>query len=196
MRQLEDLFSVFPLIESERLILRELTIGDAADLFVCQSNPEVFRYSRRSEETSLESATQTLNRLLKWHQERFMLSWAIVLKENQRFIGRIQIEDWSDEDHRAAVGYLLGKPYWGKGYATEALRAVIAYLFEQTTINRLYASAWAANIASARVLEKAGMRFEGLSRQKRFAKGAFRDTKNYAILREDFLTNRANSQQK
>lgn len=187
MRQLDDLFSVFPLIESKRLILRQPMSEDALDFFACHSDPEVFRYSRRSEDTSFESATQTLNKLFTWHQERFMLSWAIVLKENQRFIGRIQMEDWSDEDHRAAVGYLLGKQYWGNGYATEALRVVIAYLFEQTTVNRIYASTWAENTASARVLEKAGMRFEGLSRQKRFAKGTFRGTKNYAILREDFF---------
>jgi [ribosomal protein S5]-alanine N-acetyltransferase len=82
MRQLADLFSVFPLIESERLLLRQHTPEDAPDCFACYSDPEVFRYSRRSEETSLESATHTLNRLLKWHQERFMLCWAIVLKEN------------------------------------------------------------------------------------------------------------------
>ena len=187
MRPLQDLFSVFPIIESKRLMLRQLTPGDAEDLFACQSDPEVFRYSRHSEETSLESATHTLNRLLKWHQEGFMLSWAIVLKENQRFIGRIQMEDWSDEDHRAAVGYLLGKQYWGKGYATEALRAVIAYLFEQTTVNRIDAVTWRENSASARVMEKAGMRFEGLARQRRFVKGAFRDRKSYAILREDFF---------
>jgi [ribosomal protein S5]-alanine N-acetyltransferase len=98
------------------------------------------------------------------------------------------MEEWSDEDHRAAVGYRLGKQYWGNGYATEALRAVIAYLFEQTTVNRIYASTWRENSASARVLEKAGMRFEGLARQRRFAKGAFRDVKFYAILREDFFT--------
>ncbi|HZS75690.1 MAG TPA: GNAT family protein [Ktedonobacteraceae bacterium] len=190
MRQLEDLFSVFPLIETERLILRQLTLEDAEDFFVCHSDPEAFRYSRHSEETSLQSATHTLNRLLKWYQDRFMLCWAIVLKENQRFIGRIQMQEWSDIHHSAEVGYRLGTQYWGKGYATEALGAVIAYLFEQTTINRIYASTWAENIASARVLEKAGMRFEGLSRQKRFVKGAFRDTKNYAILREDFFTER------
>src|SRR5712692_4022584 len=116
MRQLEDLFSVFPLIESERLLVRQLTPEDAADVFACESDPEVFRYSRRSEETSLESATQMLNILFKRHQERIMLCWAIVLKENQRFMGRIQVEEWSDEDHRAEVGYRLGKPYWGKGY--------------------------------------------------------------------------------
>jgi ribosomal-protein-alanine N-acetyltransferase len=185
MRQLEDLFSAFPLIESERLLLRQLSPEDAVHVFACESDPEVFRYSRRSEETSLESATQTLNILFKWYQERIMLCWAIMLKENQRFIGRIQMEEWSDEDHRAEVGYRLGKPYWGQGYATEALRAVIAYLFEQTTVNRISAFTWAENTASARVLEKAGMRFEGLSRQKRFAKGTFRDTKNYAILRAD-----------
>jgi len=69
MRQLEDLFSVFPLIESERLILRQLTPEDAPDFFACHSDPEVFRYSRRSEETSLESATRTLNILFKRHQD-------------------------------------------------------------------------------------------------------------------------------
>jgi [ribosomal protein S5]-alanine N-acetyltransferase len=187
MRQLEDLFSVFPLIESNRLLLRQLMPEDAPDFFACQSDPEVFRYNRRSEETSLESATHTLNILFQRHQERTMLSWAIVLKENQRFIGRFQMEEWSDEDHRAAVGYLLGRQYWGKGYATEALRAVIAYLFEQTTVNRIDAVTWRENSASARVMEKAGMRFEGLARQRRFAKGAFRDRKSYAILREDFF---------
>lgn len=187
MRPLQDLFSVFPVIESERLILRQLTPEDAADFFACQSDPEVFRYAGRSEETSLESARHMLNILFKRHQEQSMLSWAILLKENQRLIGRFQIEEWSDENHRAAVGYLLGKQYWGKGYASEALRAVIASLFEQTTVNRIDTFAWAENVASTRVMEKAGMRFEGLARQKRFAKGAFRDVKSYAILREDFL---------
>ena len=122
-----------------------------------------------------------------------MLSWAIVLKESQRFIGRFQMEEWSDENHRATVGYLLGKQYWGNGYATEALRAVIAYLFEQTTVNRIDTFAWAENIASTRVMEKAGMRFEGLARQRRFAKGAFRDVKYYAILREDFFNEKKTS---
>ena len=59
-----------------------------------------------------------------------MVTWAIVLKENQHVIGKFQMEEWSDEHHHAAVGYLLGKQYWGKGYATEALRAVMAYLFK------------------------------------------------------------------
>jgi ribosomal-protein-alanine N-acetyltransferase len=185
MKQLEDLFSVFPLIESERLLLRQHTPEDAADCFACYADPEVFRYSPLFEETTLESATHTLNRLLTWHQERFLLCWAIVLKANQCFMGKIQLEEWSDEDHRTAVGYRLGKQYWGKGYATEALRAVIAYLFEQTTVNRISTSAWSENIASIRVLEKAGMRFEGLARQRRLAKGAFRDVKFYAMLRED-----------
>src|SRR5579884_1019926 len=80
MRQLEDLFSVFPLIETERLILRQLTLEDAEDFFVCHSDPEAFRYSRHSEETSLQSATHTLNRLLKWYQDRFMLCWRLYSK--------------------------------------------------------------------------------------------------------------------
>jgi ribosomal-protein-alanine N-acetyltransferase len=172
-RQLEDLFSVFPLIETERLILRQLKLEDAEDFFVCHSDPEAFRYSRHSEETSLQSATHTLNRLLKWYQDRFMLCWAIVLKENQRFIGRIQMQEWSDIHHSAEVGYRLGTQYWGKGYATEALGAVIAYLFEQTTINRIYASTWAENIASARVLEKPECALKAYPDRSALSKGPF-----------------------
>jgi [ribosomal protein S5]-alanine N-acetyltransferase len=187
MRPLQDLFSVFPLIESERLILRQVMPEDAADFLACQSDPDVFRYSGRSELTSLEAARDWLNILFKRHQEQTLLSWAIVLKEDQHFIGRFQLEDVSAENRRTGVGYLLGKQYWGNGYATEALCAVIAYLFEQTTVNRIDTFAWAENIASTRVMEKAGMHFEGLARQKRCAKGAFHDFKYYAILREDFF---------
>lgn len=67
MKQLEDLFSVFPRIETERLMLRQHTPEDAADCFACYADPEVFKYSPLSEETSLQSATHTLNRLLTWH---------------------------------------------------------------------------------------------------------------------------------
>src|SRR6266849_3156680 len=106
MRQLEDLFSVFPLIESNRLLLRQLMPEDAPDFFACQSDPEVFRYNLRSEETSLESSTHTLNILFPRHPESTVFSWAIVLKEHKRFIGWFPMEEWSAEDHRAAVGYL------------------------------------------------------------------------------------------
>src|SRR5258708_13109020 len=92
MRQLEDLFSVFPLIESNRLLLRQLMPEDAPDFFACQSDPEVFRYNRRSEETSLDSATHTLNILFHRHQGPTILSWAIVLKYTHLFIPPLQIE--------------------------------------------------------------------------------------------------------
>jgi len=185
--QLEDLFVKFPVIETERLILRQFTLDDAQAFFLCISDPEVWRYSRRPAQTSLEETTHSLKKLLQWYEKRTMVPWAIVLKEHQHLIGQFQMEEWSDEDHRAAVGYRLARQYWGKGYATEALHAVIAYLFENTTVNRIDAFTWSENVASARVMEKAGMRFEGLARQRNFAKGAFRDLKTYAILREDYL---------
>jgi len=92
MGQLEDLFSVFPLIESERLTLYQLTPEDAADFLTCHADPEVFRSSRCAAETSLESAKHTLDLLSKQHQERILLRWAIVLKANQHVIGRIRAE--------------------------------------------------------------------------------------------------------
>lgn len=84
----------------------KLTPEDAPDFFACHSDPEAFRYFRHSEETSLESARHTLSILFKRYQERSMLCWTIVLKENQHFMGRIQMQEWSDADQRAEVGYL------------------------------------------------------------------------------------------
>ncbi len=79
--QLEGLFLAFPVIETERLILRQFTPDDAQALFVCLSEPDVWRYSRRPVPTSLEGITHHLDTLLKRYQERTMVTWAIVLKE-------------------------------------------------------------------------------------------------------------------
>ena len=86
---------------------------------------------------------------------------------------------------RAGVGYWIGVPYWNRGYATEALRAVVAYGFDTLGLNRIYAYHFVRNAASGRVLQKAGMTHEGTLRRHTFKDGEFLDVHQYAILREE-----------
>lgn len=92
----------------------------------------------------------------------------------------------ADSHRRAELGYWIGMPYWGKGLATEAAGAAVAFGFETVQLRRIYAHHFAENIASQRVLEKIGMRHEGCSRQHVQKWGRFVDVENYGILAEEF----------
>jgi RimJ/RimL family protein N-acetyltransferase len=92
----------------------------------------------------------------------------------------------AEAHRRAELGYWIGVPFWGRGYATEAARAAVAFGFETLRLNRIYAHHFAGNTASQRVLEKIGMRHEGRSRQHIQKWDRFVDLENYALLAEDF----------
>jgi ribosomal-protein-alanine N-acetyltransferase len=87
--------------------------------------------------------------------------------------------------NRAEAGYWIGLPFWGRGYATEALSAIIAFGFAQLNLNRIHASHLTRNAASGRVMIKAGMRYEGCLRQHVLKWGQFEDLAKYAILRSE-----------
>lgn len=86
---------------------------------------------------------------------------------------------------RAEMGYWIGKPYWGRGYATEAASAVLRYGFEELSLERIHAHHFASNPASGRVLEKIGMRYEGCLRRHVLKRGRFEDLALYGVLREE-----------
>ena len=90
------------------------------------------------------------------------------------------------EHARAEVGYVLSRGYWGRGIMTEAVRAVIHFGFEELHLNRIESRCIAENMASARVMEKAGMVYEGTLRGREFIKGYYRDMKVYAIRRKEY----------
>jgi len=89
------------------------------------------------------------------------------------------------EHRRAELIYWLGRVYWGNGYATEAVRATLGFGFETLDLNRIHASYFTRNPASARVMEKAGMRLEGVMREHYFKRGQALDLGSYGILRSD-----------
>ena len=113
--------------------------------------------------------------------------WGIVLKDSGAFIGTCGLDaGYAPEHDRAELGYVLSREHWGKGLMPEAVRAVIAFGFGRMGLNRVEARCIAENTASARVMEKAGMTYEGTLREREFIKGAYRDMKLYSILRREY----------
>ena len=110
-------------------------------------------------------------------------TFALTLRPELPLIGIIGL---GPQGHRAEVGYWTGVPYWGQGYMTEALRAILCHAFCNLGLRRVHATHFAGNPASGRVMQKAGMRREGLLRQHVVRWSQAHDLVCYGILREEF----------
>jgi RimJ/RimL family protein N-acetyltransferase len=155
-------------IETERLILRQFNITDAEAMFRNWANdPEAVRFMPYDVCATVEDTVNHIIQWMRYFEETAPNSalFAIELKNNGEVIGTIDFTETDKEARSAEVGYQFGKAWWGQGYATEALRAIIQHCFETVKLNRLWASYDPRNPASGRVLEKAKMQYEGTLRQ-------------------------------
>jgi ribosomal-protein-alanine N-acetyltransferase len=185
--QTEAVFCELPELETDRLLLRKMRPDDAADLFEYACDPAVAKFTTWRAHESIEYSKLFLRAVMEEYSKHEPSSWGIEEKAERKLIGTCGFANWSPSDFRGEIGYALSRKYWGKGYMTEAVRAVIAFGFRTLQLNRIEARCEIKNIASARVIEKAGMKFEGILRQHAFYKGAFRDLKMYSILRKEWV---------
>ncbi|MBX6342118.1 MAG: GNAT family N-acetyltransferase, partial [Thermomicrobiaceae bacterium] len=144
------------------------------------------RYTSWEPHRSIEESRAFLRQVLAAYATGRTGTWGIVDRASGRVVGTVTLFNVDQGDRRAEIGYALARPLWGRGYMTEAVRAVLAFGFEALGLNRIEAMCEAPNVASARVMEKVGMRYEGTLRQYLFSKGAFQDMRLYAILREEW----------
>jgi [ribosomal protein S5]-alanine N-acetyltransferase len=147
-------------IETDRLVLRTPRVDDASTVFAgWAQDKEVTRYLTWRPHQRIEHTKQFVQSCLTvWGQEtRF--PYMITIKENDEVIGMI---DPRIEEPKMGIGYVAARDHWGKGYVTEATRTIIEWAFQQSPIYRVYATTDVENVASRRVLEKAGMQCEGI----------------------------------
>jgi RimJ/RimL family protein N-acetyltransferase len=178
--------NVMPILETERLLLRRPELSDAADV-------QDFLQERQIAANTLHipfpypdgAAEAWVTRTHNAYNAGEACNFAIVLKNDNRLIGAVALR--LDLEHRRAeLGYWIGKPYWNKGYASEAAQRLISYGFDVLGLNRIQAMYFADNPASERVMQKIGMRYEGLMREYYLKWGEFRDSGIYAITRRDY----------
>jgi RimJ/RimL family protein N-acetyltransferase len=110
---------------------------------------------------------------------------AITQRDSGHLVGAISLMDIRRDHQRGEIGYWIGKPYWNRGYATEATRALIRFGFQELDLNRIQATHLPQNPASGRVMEKAGMQYEGTLRQYVKRDHAYKDMCMRSILRHD-----------
>lgn len=145
------------LIETERLILRRFTTSDSQAMFLNWAGSlKVTKYLAWSYHKSLSESEDLILSWCSRYDEKDFYQWAIVLKENNELIGTIDAEKIPFKKS-FETGYCLGEKFWGKGYATESLKAVIDFLFDSTSCKSIIAVSSEENKASLMVLKKSGM---------------------------------------
>jgi ribosomal-protein-alanine N-acetyltransferase len=171
------------LLTTERLLLRDFDEHDWRPTLHYQSDSEFLRYNHWTKRTELD-VRSLIRTFMDWSREqprkRFQL--AIVLKENNQLIGNCGLRMAYAQARIADLGYELDRRYWGKGYATEAAYALLTFGFEQLQLHRIWAYCVVENTASAHVLEKIGMRYEGCQVESEWMKGRWWTTLFYAML--------------
>ena len=174
-----------PTLETPRLILRRITMRDAEDVFAYSRDPEVARHVLWDAQKRLSEARE----FCRWQRRRYRAdepsSWGIVPKETGRLAGTIGYMDYNPDNASVELGYSLARELWNRGFMTEALSRVIEHTFSQMDVHRIEAQHETDNPSSGRVMEKCGMRREGVLRGRLYNKGRYVDVCLYAILRDD-----------
>ena len=179
-------------LETERLILRPLGSGDFDAFYSYGSVPENMTYMIFGPYTP-ETAKRYLEIVDKWWKDDppKIYEFAVTLKDSGKMIGNCGL--YMDDDRRATgmLGWCEHRDYWNKGYATEFVRALLKFGFEDLNLHRIHAECNAANTASAKVMERVGMRREGHFIENRYDRVGeqkmWYDEYFYGILREEYL---------
>ena len=171
------------MLTTERLLLRSFTITDAPDLHRLINNREVALNTLRIPFPYPEGEAE---RWISTHGEKTDDHvFAVTLRDGADLVGCVGLHVKPEHDH-GEIGYWIGVPYWGAGYATEAARAVMRFGFETLGLHRIFAMHFSRNAASGRVLQKIGMRHEGTLRQHLKKWDQYVDLECYGMDRGEF----------
>lgn len=177
-----------PRLETERLILRPLTLEDAPHIFEYARNPNVSRYTLWEPHQSVkDSEGYVLDYALPHYRKETPEPWGITLKSDpDKIIGTVGLFWASKPSKSMELAYAIGEPYWGKGIVVEASRACINFVFRDLDVIRIQARCKSENLASARVMEKLGMKFEGTLRSAILHRNRHWDMHYYGVLQDEW----------
>jgi ribosomal-protein-alanine N-acetyltransferase len=175
-----------PVLETERMILRPFKLTDAKDVQTLAGHRDIAETTYNVPHPYEDGTAETW---ISTHEDKYnkeeAVTLAMTLKEDGRLVGCISLFEVI-KGHKGELGYWVGVPYWGKGYCTEAARAIMEYGFTELDLNRIHACYFTKNAASGRVMEKLGMSYEGTQIQHTLKWGKFEDLALMGILKKDW----------
>jgi RimJ/RimL family protein N-acetyltransferase len=169
-------------LTTRRLLLRPLHADDAPGMYAIYSDPETMRYWSSKVIRDLEAAATMVGEDLRLQLDGSAAFWAVVLPKTGRVIGKFSFFFINPDNRRAEIGYVLNRQFWGKGYGTEMLDAMIGMAFDTYHLHRLEADIDPDNAASLALLGKFGFRKEGLFRERWLMRDEWRDSVMMALL--------------
>lgn len=177
---------MFPELQTEYLVLREIQSEDREALFAIFSSPQVIRYYGQEKLENLEQADDMKVTFEKMFEEKRGVRWGIERKETSGLIGTIGFHLWNAKHKRAEIGYELLPDFWGKGYASEVVAEIVKFGFQTMNLTRVGAVVFTENTASAKVLTKNKFKVEGVLRDYMYQSGRAHDATVFSVLKSEF----------
>ncbi len=147
-------FNLFPLLRTNRLILRKLSQNDVNGIFNLHSNEQIIRYTTIKKYEKVEQAIEYINKIEKGIRENKYMVWSLIKIEDNSFLGTICLWKFSDDFKYAQIGYDLLSEFQGNGFMQEAMEEVIKFAFNNIKLKRIIADLQFDNDKSAKILEK------------------------------------------
>lgn len=174
-------------IETARLRLRRFVVEDAQDMFDnWASDPEVTKFLTWPTHESVDVTKMILEEWVSEYDKGDYFNWAMELKETGKVIGNISVVHLDERTERVEMGYCMGRAYWGQEFMPEALKGAMEYLFEVVKVNCVAACHDSNNPKSGRVMDKAGMKLDGVLRAAGLNNQGICDKVYHSMLRSEW----------
>lgn len=176
------------LLETNRLVLRRLTINDSKEMFNnWASSKEVCKFLSWPAHENIETTKSILNIWIEKYNNFTFYQWGIVIKATNELIGTISCVNFKERLREIEVGYCIGKKWWNKGYTSEALARLIEFFFKEVNANRIVAIHDTNNPNSGKVMLKCNMKKEGILRMAmQNSQNEYCDVAIYSILKKEY----------
>lgn len=179
---LQPNFHPFPVLKTQRLVLREVTSNDANEIFFLRSDAGLLTYLDKAPEKSVDETIAWIEMIKKNKEDNDGILWGIALKGSNIIIGSICYWRMQKQHYRAEIGYVLHPAHQGKGIMDEAMKAVLQYGFETMKLHSIEANVNPGNAASMKILERNGFVKEAYFKENYYYDGKFIDSAIYSLL--------------
>lgn len=184
-----DMFlaSKLPTLETERLLLRKISKRDIRDIFEYSNDPRTSKFLMWYPHYSIRDTKRQVRAILKRYKKGNLYEYAVVLKSSGKMIGTCGFTKIEPLDDKAEIGYVINPRFWEKGLATEAVKKIIAYGFEELGLERIEARFIEGNVRSFALMERVKMTLEGFIRHGIKSKGKFHNVGVCSILSDEYF---------
>ena len=182
----EIYFEDFPKLETERLLLRKLSLADASELQSIRSDEKVMNYMDSERHLTVQFSEDFISKNLEIYTQHNGMFWALTEKSSGKFIGDFAFWKIDKKNSRTDIGYSLSPEFWGQGYMKEAIIRIFDFGFNDLKLHSIEANINPKNENSRRLLKKLGFKKEAYFRENYYYNGTYLDSEIYSLLQVDF----------